>query len=96
MVAFWHYINHWGLQDEIRLVNTVHDSVLSEVHKDFLSEYKQLAVAVWHYVYWYFEHAYKFPLKGLPLGTEITWGSHWSEGDEEAFNIYQDGRVEEA
>ena len=96
VVAFWHYIHYWGLEEQIIMVNTVHDSVLSEVHKDALEEYKELAQQVWHFVYWYFENVYGFPLKGLPLGTEITWGSHWSEGEEEAFNIHQDGRIEAA
>ena len=78
------------------MVNTVHDSVLCEVHKDYLDQYKEFAKQTWHYVYWYFENVYRFPLVGLPLGTEITVGTHWSEGEEEAWNVYQDGRIEAA
>lgn len=94
VVVFYHLVRAAGLEDKIIMVNTVHDSVLCEVHPDALDQYKELAVEAWHYVYWYFEEIYRFPLKGLPLGTEVVYGSHWSEGDEEAFNIYQDGRVE--
>ena len=91
---FYHLVVAHGLEHEIRLVNTVHDSVICEVNPDFLEEYKEFAKQTWFFVYWYFEERYGFPLEGLPLGTEITWGSHWSEGDSEAFNIHQDGRIE--
>lgn len=94
VVFFAHLVYAHNLQDKILLVNTVHDSVISEVHPDFLEEYKEFARQAWLYVYWYFSERYKFPLEGLPLGTEITWGSHWSEGEDEAFNIHQDGRIE--
>lgn len=93
---FYHLVKAAGLDDKILLVNTIHDSVLCEVHPDYLDEYKEMAKAVWHYVYWYFENVYGFPLQGIPLGTEISWGTHWSEGQEEAWNIYQDGRIEKA
>lgn len=92
MVYFWHGVRALGLR--VRVVNTVHDSVLCEVHKDDLEDYKMLAQLCWLYVYEYFERYYGFPLKGLPLGTEIVWGSHWTEGEEESFNIYPDGRIE--
>jgi len=96
VVYFYHLVKAAGLEDKILLVNTVHDSVLCEVHKDYLEEYKEMAKATWFYVYWYFENVYDFPLEGIPLGTEITWGTHWTEGEEESWNIYQDGRIEKA
>lgn len=94
LVAFWHFIKAAGLEDEILIVNTIHDSVISEVEESATEEYKAFAKACWFFVYHYFEHVYGFPLEGCPLGTDITLGTHWSEGEEESYNIYQDGRIE--
>lgn len=94
VVFFAHMVHALGLQDKILLVNTIHDSVICEVDPDVIEVYKDLARKAWLYVYWYFSERYGFPLEGLPLGTEITYGSHWTEGQSEAYNIYQDGRIE--
>ena len=91
---FWHAIRARGLQDKIIMVNTVHDSVLAEVHPDYLGEYKELVLWCWKYVYFYLQMVYNLKIEGIPLGTEITWGTHWGEGDSVAFNIWVDKIVE--
>jgi DNA polymerase I-like protein with 3'-5' exonuclease and polymerase domains len=92
---FWHEVRARGLQNDIVFVNTVHDSVLAEVNPAVLEQYKEIVLEAWKYVYFYVEKVYNLKLEGLPLGTEITVGTHWGEGDSEAYNIFVD-RVEAA
>jgi DNA polymerase I-like protein with 3'-5' exonuclease and polymerase domains len=96
-VYLWHLVRQTGkdLSDRISLVNTVHDSVLSEVEPDYMDLYKGLVTASWQKVYSYVDAMYGMVLEGLPLGTEVTWGSHWTEGEEQAYNVWKD-RIEEA
>lgn len=87
----WHLIRQHGYKEYMILVNTVHDSVLAEVHEDYLEEYKRLVTTSWQMVFTYVneiygESVYKM-MEGMPLGTEISWGTHWSEGDEQAYEI---------
>jgi DNA polymerase I-like protein with 3'-5' exonuclease and polymerase domains len=91
----WHMIRARGLQNEMIMVNTVHDSVLTELHPEYVDRYKSLVVNSWIGVFSFVESIYGMTLEGLPLGTEITVGEHWSEGEEQAFNVWKD-RVEEA
>jgi len=95
-VYLWHQLRvDIALDDKVSLVNTVHDSVLAEVHPEALVSYQQHVVESWVRVYSYIESVYDMELDGLPLGTEITWGSHWGSGEELAFNVWKD-KYEEA
>lgn len=86
-VYLWHYTRHL---DGIEMVNTVHDSVLSEVSPDMYDAYEQAVVGSWQMVFHYVEMVYGMELTGMPLGTEISQGSHWSEGEEKSFNVWKD------
>ncbi len=90
----WHFIRDMKLQNKMILVNTVHDSVLAEVHEDGLEQYKFLVTNSWMAVYDYVQEVYGMTWEGIPLGTEITVGDHWSEGDECEFSVWKD-RIEE-
>lgn len=95
IMYFWHGLEERGLKGYIKLVNTVHDSVICEIHPDYVEQFKELAVSIWAQVYRYLKMVYDFDFGEVPLGTGITIGTHWSEGEEEAYNVYSDGRVEE-
>ena len=95
-VYLWHMVRAAGLDDGIRLVNTVHDSVLAEVEPAWYGVYKDCVLESWKEVYKYTEKVYGMKLEGLPLGTEIVRGTHWGSGEEEAYNVWPDGRVEAA
>jgi len=87
-VYLWHYVRH---EEGIELVNTVHDSVLAEVSPEALEMYKECVLTSWQDVYTYLKKMYRFSLEGLPLGTEISWGTHWGTHDnEEAYNVWED------
>ena len=63
----------------VRFVNTVHDSVVAEVHKADLEQYKQVVVKAFTTdVYMYLQDVYGMAFN-VPLGCEIKWGTHWSE-----------------
>ena len=89
-VYLYHYLKV-NPHVEAYLVNTVHDSVLAEVHPESLQEYTKLVVDSWGQVFHYVEDMYGMQLEGMPLGTEISSGTHWGTPDhEEAYNIWID------
>lgn len=96
IVFFWHRLAERGLTEVIEIVNSVHDSVICEIHPDHVDDFEQLAIDVWFDVYRYLEQVYGFRFEHVPLGTEVVIGDHWSESNikEQAYNIYVDGKVE--
>lgn len=97
LTYFWHRIKAAGLEDKIIFVNTVHDSVICEVHPDHLEEWKEIAIQAFTLdVYNYLEKVYNVTFDWVPLGVGMGWGTHWSaKGNEELeMNVYHDGRRE--
>lgn len=97
LVYFWHRIKAAGLEDKIIFVNTVHDSVICEVHPDYLEEWKEIAIQTFTLdVYNYLEKVYNVIFDWVPLGVGLGWGSNWSSKDNEELemNVYHDGRRE--
>ncbi len=92
--AFWRGIHERGLGDVIIIMNTVHDSVVCAVHKSAVDAFRQLAVDVWHVVYQYLSEVYSVTDFYIPLGTEVSVGTHWGKAQETwAYNIWPDERV---
>lgn len=82
-------------REGVRLVNTVHDSVIMEVHPDYIDRVRREAIkAFGEDVYTYLRDVYNYEFK-VPLGCGITIGTHWSEGAEESYNIWPNGKVEQ-
>ena len=82
--------------DGVRVVNTIHDSAILEVRADALDDVREAGIkAFGEDVYKYLRDVYDMEFT-VPLGCGITIGTHWSEGDEESYNIWSDGRVEKA
>lgn len=95
IVFFWHRVKDEGLDAIIKLVNTVHDSVINEIHPDAEEDYKRISIQSFtHDVYDYLEKVYGIKFDFVPLGVGITVGSHWSEGKEEQYNVFYDGTEE--
>ena len=97
IVYFWHRLAERNLQDVIRIVNTVHDSVIGEIHPDYVKEFETLAVDIWADVYRYLDLVYGFKFRHVPLGTEVVVGTHWANKPalyKQAYNIFADGRIE--
>jgi len=77
----------------VRMVNTVHDSVILEVHPDSVKFVRDQGIkAFTKDVYEYLERVYKYEFT-VPLGVGVTVGTHWSEGDEESFNVWPNGKL---
>ena len=91
---FWHRIMAEGLEDRIIPVNTVHDSVICEVHPDAVQDFKRIAIRSFGRDVL----AYLLGVYGLdwdvPLGIGLKVGKYWGEGDEETWNTLPDGTVE--
>lgn len=80
VLCLWHRV---GGASGIRLVNTVHDSVIAEVQEDVLQYYRtQLIKSFTEDVYTVVEKLYGRKLK-VPLGVGIKIADHWGEGKEE-------------
>jgi DNA polymerase I-like protein with 3'-5' exonuclease and polymerase domains len=93
--AFWRGIAARGLEKQIIIMNTVHDSVVCAVHCSAIDAFRQLAVDVWHVVYLYLMDVYRIEEFFIPLGTEVSIGHHWGAPLETwAYNVWPDERVE--
>jgi DNA polymerase I-like protein with 3'-5' exonuclease and polymerase domains len=80
VTALWHRLSE---ADQIRLVNTVHDSVIAEVPKNMVQYYRQqLIKAFTEDVYTIVERLYGRTIK-VPLGVGIKIAEHWGDTDEE-------------
>lgn len=67
----------------LQLVNTVHDSIIAEVPPDEVESFHSLAKqCLIDDVYPYLEKVYNVKLT-VPLGCEVTWGTHWGCKDNE-------------
>ena len=91
---FWHRVMDEGLQDKIILVNSIHDSLICEVHPDAIEDYRRISKQAFTTdVYEYLEAVYGVKFDFVPLGVGVTVGSHWSEGEEENYDIFYDGKT---
>jgi DNA polymerase I-like protein with 3'-5' exonuclease and polymerase domains len=81
LVLVWHYCK--GL--EIKIVNTVHDSLVADVLPGQEDAYKEiLKQAFTKDIVWMLKKLYDYDFK-TPLGVGIKIGSHWGEGEEEKY-----------
>lgn len=92
LVYLWHRIREWGLEDDIFIVNQVHDSSPCEIRigkeADFVTLAKQCYTTD---IYGYLRKVYNMDFD-VPLGVGIKIGDHWGTGEEEQYDIYPDGR----
>lgn len=83
--ALWREMRQRGMQSF--LVNTVHDSVVGEIHPDEVELFYELAVkAFTETVYDFLEevHGIRF---NFPLGVGFKCGEHWGEGVERTTQV---------
>lgn len=92
LVYLWHRIGAEGLDEYMRMVNTVHDSAPTEVHPDYVPQFTELAKQSFtRDVYNYLEKVYKLDFT-VPLGVGMKVGDHLGEGDELKWNIWKNGK----
>lgn len=91
LVYFWHATSHLRESNLLRITNTVHDSVVVELHPDCVSEVRQIAIdSFGKMCYAYLKRVYNMDFD-VALGVGIKIGSHWGEGVEESYNVPLDG-----
>jgi DNA polymerase I-like protein with 3'-5' exonuclease and polymerase domains len=79
LVFLWHTIHARGLADRIKLVNTVHDSIVVELHPSVLDQYTSIVEDCFtEKVYMYLKRVYNMDFN-VKLGVETTVGAHWGE-----------------
>lgn len=88
LVHFWHRTK--GMN--IILFNTIHDSLVSRVHKDLVEEYKQLSKqCLTTDVYNFLDTVYNYKFK-VPLGVGVKIAKNWGKADiEYVWSVSPDG-----
>jgi len=92
--AFWDRIHAEELDELILPLNTVHDSIICEVHKHHIDSWKEIALQAFTTdVYEYLAEVYNMEFNIVPLGVGLAWGSHWADdsNESEEWNIYRNG-----
>lgn len=85
LVALWRRVHRAGLR--VLFVNTIHDSVVAEVHPDDVTSYveavqKAFTVDVFHYL------RTRYGLRfNVPLGCGVKVGDYWGEGTEVSYTF---------
>lgn len=80
LIYLWHAIKALDLQSFI--VNTVHDSIISEIHPEEEEIYRTLVnEAFTRYTYYYLGRVYNDPFT-VPLAAGWKCSKYWSEGEE--------------
>lgn len=80
VVYFWHRLRAAGARSFV--VNTIHDSIISEIHPEERELFKELVVqALTNDVYFYLDKVYGLKFN-VPLGAGIKIAKHWGEGEE--------------
>jgi DNA polymerase I-like protein with 3'-5' exonuclease and polymerase domains len=94
LVYFWHATAHLRAGGLLRIVNTVHDSVVCELSPGVVEETKKIALdSFTTKVYSYLKDVYALDFD-VPLGATLKVGEHWGEGTEESYNVFNDGTTE--
>lgn len=90
LVHFWHRTA--GMPIEIW--NSVHDSIVSRVRKDYMDVAKlHSKLAMTTDVYKFFKEVYGFEFTSCPLGVGMKHGSHWGVSNkEEIYDVWVNGR----
>lgn len=87
VIYFWHTVRAAGLVDFIRPINTVHDSIVAEIHPDYVDQFKEIASRSFGPMV----SDYLWTVYGMdfdvPLGCTIKIGKFWGEGEEERFEF---------
>lgn len=84
---FWRTIKSESLEDYIVPINTVHDSIVCEIHPDHTDDFRRIARASFGpCVYNYLATVYGLEFD-VPLGVGLKIGTHWSEGQEEKYEF---------
>lgn len=79
IVYLWHTIHAKGLSHLIKMINTVHDSVICEIHPDVVDTYMEIAEDCFtSKVYKYLKQVYNLEFD-VALGAETTIGKYWGE-----------------
>lgn len=89
LVYFWHRTRHMP----VHIFVTVHDSIVSKVHKDSVDDVIPIAKqCLTMDVYEFLERVYKYNFK-VPLGLGIKYARNWGASKEEyKWDVWPDGR----
>lgn len=89
LVHYWHRAKHL----RVEICNTVHDSIISRVHKDDNDALDIIAKQAMTYdVYNFLEEVYGYKMT-VPLGTGTKTSKHWGTAKiEKVWDVWPDGR----
>lgn len=86
LALLWH-----KCPEGVRIVNTIHDSIVAEVHKDSVDEWVRLCIETMCVtVREYFTKLYGYTLN-VSLGVGVKVGERWGSGEEVTYQTNNDG-----
>lgn len=88
LIYFWHR----SRELPIVIFNTIHDSIISRVHKDYVEEYEQLSKrCLTTDVYDFLREVYRYDFK-VPLGVGVKVSKNWGTADvEKVWSVWPSG-----
>lgn len=87
-VCFWYRSEG----TRIVMLNTIHDSLVSRIHKDEVGLFEELSKqCLTHDVYAYLRGIYKYEFH-VPLGVEVKVGRNWGQGTGVTYSVFPDGK----
>lgn len=88
LVHFWHRVR--GMR--VQIFNTIHDSIVSRVHKDDVEEVMKLSkIALTQDVYRFLREVYNYQFK-VPLGVGMKVAKNWGTSkDEHVWDVWPNG-----
>lgn len=91
LVSLWHKLKDWP----VRIILTVHDSIIMEVREDVdMEELKKIiAHAFTTDVYNFLDEVYGYTFR-VPLGAEIKYGQWWGDGKGQKVKAFPERREE--
>lgn len=87
---FWHTVRAEGLVDKIVPVNTIHDSLMCEIHPDAHEDFIRIARDSFGRHVWDYLHGVYGLDFDVPLGCGIKIGTHWGEGKEQKYEYLKE------
>ena len=89
LVHFWHRAKG----KRIKIINTIHDSIVCKVHKDDVAEYEQIAkLSLTSDVYKYLNDVYNYSFR-VPLGVGVKTARNWGASKtEKLWSVFPDGK----
>lgn len=91
LIHFWHRSRH----TKIKVFNTIHDSIVASIHKDFVEEYEHIAkTSMTDDVFKFLREVYDYEFQ-IPLGVGVKIAKNWGDSKlEKVWSVFPNGEFD--